>query len=107
MTRLPGESPRKASVITIVSWIGAALSVPLLAACVQGLFVYADELKRRDPTAGSQLGAVILVFGLAVVFTSWLIMRIVPIRARQPTAIGLSILIGASWIIGLALNGRS
>lgn len=103
-TRPFSESPRRARVITIVSGIGAALSVLLLAACVQGMFVYADELKRKDPTAGGQLGAVILVFGLAVVFSSWLILRSVPIRARWPTAIVLSVLIGGAWVVGLALN---
>ena len=98
------ESPRLARVITIASWIGAAVSVLLLVACVQGLFVYADELQRRDPIATSQLGAVILVFGLAVVFSSWLVMRSVPIQARWPTAIVLAILMGGAWIVGLALN---
>lgn len=91
-------------VLTVIRWVGAVVSVLLLTVCVLGLFEYMNELKRRDPTAGAQLGVVILIFGLAVVFGSWLVLHSVPLRVRKPTANVLAVLIAGSWVAGLALN---
>jgi hypothetical protein len=98
-------SPRWVRMRTYVDWIGAAISGVLLLVCLQGMFVFAEEAKRRDPTAGNHFGAVLLVFGLAVVFESPLMLRLSPIgRRRWTTAVVLSLLIAGSWIGGLALN---
>jgi len=98
-------SPRWVRVRRYVGWIGAAISGVLLLVCLQGMFAFAEEAKRRDPTAGNQLGAVLLVFGLAVVFASPLMLRLSPIgRPRWTTSVVLGLLIAGSWIGGLALN---
>jgi hypothetical protein len=69
------------------------------------MFVFAGEAQRRDSTAGNQFGAVLLVFGLAVVFASPLILRLSAIgRPRRTTGVVLGLLIAGSWIGGLALN---
>jgi len=98
-------SPRWVRVRRYIGWIGAAITGVLLLVCLQGMFVFADEAKRRDPTAGNQLGAVLLVFGLAVVFAIPLMLRLSPIgRPRWTTSVVLGLLIAGSWIGGLALN---
>lgn len=105
MTRLPGESARRALVLTIISWLGAAIGLVLLVACAFGLIEFAHELERRDPTARGMLGVDIWLFGLAFVFGSWLILRSLPAHARKRTGYLLAGLIAVSWVVGLALNG--
>src|SRR5579859_3999574 len=98
-------SPRRARVRSYIGWIGAAISGVLLLVCLQGMFVFAGEAQRRDPTAGSQFGAVLLLFGVAVVFASPLMLRLLPIgRPRRTTEVVLALLIAGSWLGGLALN---
>ena len=104
-TRLTGESNRSALLPTVVRWVGAAISVLLLVACVLGLLEYERELERRDPSARVMLGLDFWTFGLAVVFGCWLILHVIPLRARMRTATVLAALIAVSWIAGLALNG--
>lgn len=107
MTRLPGESARRAFTLTIMSWLGAAIGLLLLVACAFGLIEYANELERRDPTARVMLGVDVWLFGLAVVFGSWLILRSIPPSVRRSTGFVLAGLIAASWVVGLGLNSTS
>lgn len=104
MTRLPGESAQRALMLSILSWIGAAIGVLFVVACVLGLFEYARELRRGDPTARVMLGVDVWAFGLAVVFSSWLILRGMPGSARRTMGFVLAGLIAVSWMSGLALN---
>jgi hypothetical protein len=94
--------------ITAASWICAGVAAVLLLICAYGLALYADQVGRRDPSAPSQLGAVLVIFSIAVVLTSPVILRATPRgRVRITVSIVASILIAASWIGGLALNRSS
>lgn len=104
MTRLPGESAQRALVLNILSWIGAAVGVLFIVACALGLFEFARELRRGDSTARVMLGVDVWLFGLSVVFSSWLILRAIRLPARRMMGFVLAGLIAGSSVVGLALN---
>lgn len=100
------QSRRPSQIRKFLYWAGATVSALLLLLCVDGLVVFAGDVQRRDGTAGSQLGAVLLVFSVAVAFASPLMLGLSPIgRRRWTVAVVAAALIGGSWITGLALNG--